>query len=225
MKIKLKNVIKQNKQKNAWITRCWRNYQLSFWKFYFFFLILFILEFYLWVCDNMMKNRQTSSHPSSGGSSSSSTSLPVPHQQSQPQQQQQNKGPGKLLPPPNKNDVKHWSTKLQETVVSIPPETGNNNSIIIKGGADTGHFCYLGEVRHDQVTYHSGKLRPDDLILEIQGQKVSGYTLRDVNIWLKQVSQNGAPVLMKTLRSGEWCVIVFLFHGGSTCYVSFCTLY
>ena len=153
----------------------------------------------------MMKNRQASSHPSTGGSSSSSTSLSVPQQQLSSQQsppQQQNKGPNKLLPPPNKKDVKHWSTKLQETVVSVPSENGNNNSIIIKGGADIGQFCYLGEVRHDQVTYHSGKLRPDDLILEIQGQKVSGYTLRDVNIWLKQVSQNGAPVLMKTLRSG-----------------------
>ncbi|XP_052822840.1 membrane-associated guanylate kinase, WW and PDZ domain-containing protein 1 isoform X2 [Octopus bimaculoides] len=156
----------------------------------------------------MHKNRQSS------GGSSSSASMPMPSSQlSHHPQQPQNKAlpppvNNKLLPPPIKKDVKHWSTRLQETVVSIPSDGGGGggqgSSITIKGGADTGFFCYVGDVRHDEVKYHSGgKLHSDDLILEIQGQKVSGYTLRDVNIWLKQVSQNGAPVLIKTLRSGH----------------------
>ncbi|GAB1597467.1 membrane-associated guanylate kinase, WW and PDZ domain-containing protein 1 isoform X1 [Argonauta hians] len=152
----------------------------------------------------MHKNRQSSA------GSSSSTSLPMPSSQlsHHPQQPQNKAHPPPVnnkLPPPIKKDAKHWSTRLQETVVSIPSDSGGGqaSSIAIKGGADTGFFCYVGDVRHEEVKYHSGgKLHSDDLILEIQGQKVSGYTLRDVNIWLKQVSQNGAPVLIKTLRSG-----------------------
>lgn len=95
---------------------------------------------------------------------------------------------------------------MQEAVVSALPEESLN--VVIKGGADSGFFCYIGDVpKQDQITYHSGSLHPDDIILEIQGQKVSGYTLRDINIWLKQVSQNGAPVMIKTVRPGRYIVI------------------
>ena len=76
-------------------------------------------------------------------------------------------------------------------------------SVVIKGGADNGQFCWIGDVQHDRVNYHTGKLHQDDIILEIQGQKVAGYTLRDTLTWLKQVSRNGAPVMFKTVKPGK----------------------
>ena len=111
---------------------------------------------------------------------------------------QQSKSPPVALPPKPKRD--HWSTRIQETVVSAVPE--DNLGITLSGGADNGQFCCINDINHSHLTYHSGKLNIDELILEIQGQKVAGYTLRDATIWLKQVSQNGAPVMVKTVKIG-----------------------
>ncbi|XP_046353265.1 membrane-associated guanylate kinase, WW and PDZ domain-containing protein 1-like isoform X6 [Haliotis rufescens] len=106
-------------------------------------------------------------------------------------------------PPPKPNkDARHWCQLIQETIVSSAHGEEGLDVITVKGGADSGLFCYIGDVNHDRVNYHGGKLFADDIMLEIQGQKVSGYTLRDASIWLKQVSQNGAPVMIKTVRTG-----------------------
>lgn len=109
-----------------------------------------------------------------------------------------------VVPPikPRKPDLKHWCQRIQETVVSALPE--ESLGVIISGGADNGQFCWISEIKQDQLTYHSGKLFTEEIILEIQGQKVAGYTLRDATIWLKQVSQNGAPVMIKTVKVGEY---------------------
>lgn len=97
-------------------------------------------------------------------------------------------------------DTSHWSACVRETVVSaLPDETFH---IILLGGADNGLFCYVDEIDHDKVVYHSGQLQSDHIILEIQGQRIAGYTLRDAMVWLKQVSQNGAPVMIKSVKAG-----------------------
>nr|KAG5711460.1 hypothetical protein BaRGS_025887 [Batillaria attramentaria] len=108
--------------------------------------------------------------------------------------------PPKGPPPKPKREPRHWSQQIQETVASASHE--ENLSITLKGGADIGQFVYLGSVDHDKISYHGEKLYTDDILLEVQGQKVSGYTLRDATVWLKQVSQNGAPVMIKTVRPG-----------------------
>lgn len=110
--------------------------------------------------------------------------------------------PPKGPPPKPKREPRHWSQQIQETVASAIHE--ESLSIALKGGADSGQFVYLGSVDHDKISYHGEKLYGDDILLEVQGQKVSGYTLRDATVWLKQVSQNGAPVMIKTVRPGEW---------------------
>ncbi|XP_069101311.1 membrane-associated guanylate kinase, WW and PDZ domain-containing protein 1-like isoform X10 [Argopecten irradians] len=102
--------------------------------------------------------------------------------------------------PKTRKESKHWSQRIQETVVSAVPEEGLG--VTITGGADNGQFCCISDISHDQLTYHSGRLHVDEILLEIQGQKIAGYTLRDATIWLKQVSQNGAPVMIKTVKIG-----------------------
>ncbi|KAL3852402.1 hypothetical protein ACJMK2_016053 [Sinanodonta woodiana] len=97
-------------------------------------------------------------------------------------------------------DSTHWSGRVQETVVSALPD--DILHLTIHGGADNGSFCYLEGIDHQKINYHSGKLQPDSIILEIQGQKISGNTLRDAVTWLKQVTQNGAPVMIKTVKIG-----------------------
>ena len=98
------------------------------------------------------------------------------------------------------SDPNHWSVCIRETVLSALPDESFHVTLL--GGADNGLFCYLDEVDHRKVVYHSGQLQSDHIILEIQGQRIAGYTLRDAMVWLKQVSQNGAPVMMKSVKAG-----------------------
>ncbi|XP_059171787.1 membrane-associated guanylate kinase, WW and PDZ domain-containing protein 3-like isoform X4 [Physella acuta] len=106
-----------------------------------------------------------------------------------------NQGP---LPPDKRHELVHWTKQIRETIAAA---FHDDLSITIEGGADNGQFCYLGLIRVDKINYHGGRLNSGDIILEIQGQKISGYTQRDATIWLKQVSQNGAPVMIKTVPS------------------------
>ncbi len=58
-----------------------------------------------------------------------------------------------------------------------------------------------------------------DVLLEVQGQKVSGYTQADVIGWLNHCSRNGNPVVLKTVPQGRQNVIflniLFLVKAGS----------
>lgn len=101
---------------------------------------------------------------------------------------------------PKRREQRHWSQCINETVVSTGQEDGLG--VTLSGGADNGQFVWIDTIREDHLTYHSGKLHIDDILLEIQGQKVAGYTLKDANFWLKQVSQNGAPVMIKSIKIG-----------------------
>ncbi|KAH3880823.1 hypothetical protein DPMN_004745 [Dreissena polymorpha] len=98
-------------------------------------------------------------------------------------------------------DPSHWSFRISETLVSALPDESLHVTLL--GGADNGYFLYLDEIDHDKITYHSGRLEPGNIVLEVQGQRIAGYTLRDAMIWLKQVSQNGAPVMIKSVKSGK----------------------
>ena len=99
-------------------------------------------------------------------------------------------------------DPNHWSACIRETVVSALPD--EPLLLTLLGGADNGLFCYVEEINHEKIIYHSGQLQSDHIILEIQGQRIAGYTLRDAMVWLKQVSQNGAPVMIKSVKAGNW---------------------
>lgn len=70
------------------------------------------------------------------------------------------------------------------------------------GGADFGEFPYLGELKQERIRYQQGKLHQDDIILDVQGQKVAGFTQRDVVLWLKHCSKNGNPVTLQCVKAG-----------------------
>ncbi|KAI0211370.1 Membrane-associated guanylate kinase, WW and PDZ domain-containing protein 2 [Lamellibrachia satsuma] len=104
-------------------------------------------------------------------------------------------------PTKNKREPRHWNERVHECILSAGPE--GLFPMVIKGGAENGQFCYIGEIKQEHMNYHSGKLHHDEILLEIQGQKVSGFTLRDLLEWLKHVSKNSAPVMFKTIKAGE----------------------
>ena len=95
----------------------------------------------------------------------------------------------------------HWSNVVQEVLVSTSGEP--TNAVTLCGGAEYGQFCWIGDIASDAVTYHhSGRLRTSDVLLEVQGQCVAGYTLGDVAARVSTAGRNSGPVLFKTVLSG-----------------------
>ncbi|CAM1323211.1 Uncharacterised protein g8324 [Pycnogonum litorale] len=95
----------------------------------------------------------------------------------------------------------NWSKLSKETVLTCGTD-GILNAIIIDGGSDNGQFPYIGSVDQEKLNYVQGdRLVVNDIILEIQEQKVSGYTQRDVIAWLNHCSRNALPVTIKTVPS------------------------
>ena len=42
-----------------------------------------------------------------------------------------------------------------------------------------------------------------DVLLEVQGQKVAGYTQGDVTAWINHCSRNSNPVVLRTAPQGR----------------------
>lgn len=97
----------------------------------------------------------------------------------------------------------HWSSQVRETIVS----TGRDGllHITVLGGADSGSFCWIGGDFQsiDLVRCHSGKLKGNEILLEVDGEQVAGYTLGDLLRLLWSATENGNPVLLKTVDIGK----------------------
>ncbi|CAL4061217.1 unnamed protein product [Meganyctiphanes norvegica] len=99
----------------------------------------------------------------------------------------------------------HWFYQVVEAIVSVPSESGETG-INVLGGSDNGEFPYLGEISSG-VRYQSGgpSLAPGAILLEVQGQRVAGYTQRDVVAWISHCTRNGNPCVIRTAPPGEFC--------------------
>ena len=53
------------------------------------------------------------------------------------------------------------------------------------------------------VGFNSNPWLLQDVLLEIQGQKVAGYTRSDMTAWLNHCSRNSNPVVLKTAPQGK----------------------
>ncbi|XP_077120809.1 membrane-associated guanylate kinase, WW and PDZ domain-containing protein 2 isoform X11 [Ranitomeya variabilis] len=91
----------------------------------------------------------------------------------------------------------HWTNKVHECVIdrSLEGELGFD----IRGGAENGQFPYLGEVKAGKVSYQSGKLVPEELVLEVNDTPVAGLTIRDVLAVIKHCKD---PIRIKCVKQG-----------------------
>lgn len=97
--------------------------------------------------------------------------------------------------------IKEWRQFENQVVLSSNPDGCLN--FTIEGGSDNGEFAHVSEIVHSKVNYTSGRLSEGDIITEIQGQKVAGYTQRDVVAWLNHCCKNGNPVTLHTIPAGK----------------------
>ncbi|KAM3926277.1 membrane-associated guanylate kinase, WW and PDZ domain-containing protein 2 isoform 4-T4 [Leptodactylus fuscus] len=91
----------------------------------------------------------------------------------------------------------HWTNKVHECVIdrSLEGELGFD----IRGGAENGQFPYLGEIKPGKVSYQSGKLVPEELLLEVNDTPVAGLTIRDVLAVIKHCKD---PIRIKCVKQG-----------------------
>ncbi|XP_078678514.1 membrane-associated guanylate kinase, WW and PDZ domain-containing protein 1-like isoform X2 [Branchiostoma floridae x Branchiostoma belcheri] len=109
-----------------------------------------------------------------------------------------NKRPGSGGREKQQKGGKHWYQRVRDTLVSRT-EDGSFN-FTIKGGAENALFTFIGEAKTDKIVYRAGKLHSDDIILEVDGTKVAGFTLKDVQELIKDSKD---PVSLKTVKPGQ----------------------
>ncbi|XP_072026608.1 membrane-associated guanylate kinase, WW and PDZ domain-containing protein 2-like isoform X3 [Amphiura filiformis] len=80
---------------------------------------------------------------------------------------------------------KHWTQRAHECVITRD-DNGSIN-IAVKGGAENGAFPFLSDIRQDRIQLRSGKLHVDEILLEVNGHKLAGYTLWDIEALFKHL--------------------------------------
>lgn len=93
---------------------------------------------------------------------------------------------------------KHWSYHVHECVIQRGPN-GNFNLHIV-GGAENGEFICVGDVKQDRLRYRRGKIYPGDVVVEINGTPVAGYTQFDV---LPLIKSSNEAVTLRTVKPGK----------------------
>nr|XP_033813824.1 membrane-associated guanylate kinase, WW and PDZ domain-containing protein 2 isoform X3 [Geotrypetes seraphini] len=91
----------------------------------------------------------------------------------------------------------HWTSRVHESAVDRDAE--GQLGFELRGGAENGQFPYLGEVRAGKVAYQSGKLVPEELLLEVNETPVAGLTTRDVLAVIKHCKD---PIRFKCVKQG-----------------------
>lgn len=93
---------------------------------------------------------------------------------------------------------KHWSGRVHDSVISRSAEGLFN--VVIDGGGDYGQFPCIGDLKQDKINYISGKLHQDEILLEVNGQAVSGLTRQDV---CRLIKESPDPLALRTVKTGK----------------------
>uniref|UniRef100_A0A674MHI1 Membrane-associated guanylate kinase, WW and PDZ domain-containing protein 1 n=1 Tax=Takifugu rubripes TaxID=31033 RepID=A0A674MHI1_TAKRU len=91
----------------------------------------------------------------------------------------------------------HWTNKVHESVLCRNEE--GELGLELKGGAENGQFPTIGALLPARAAGHSGKLSPDELLLEVNDTPVAGLTTRDVHAVVKHSKD---PVRLKCVKQG-----------------------
>lgn len=93
----------------------------------------------------------------------------------------------------------HWTNRVHESVLARDEDGALG--LELRGGAEHGLFPVIGELATGAAPpCHSGKLWPDELLLEVNDTPVAGLTTRDVHAVVKHSKE---PVRLKCVKQGE----------------------
>jgi len=102
--------------------------------------------------------------------------------------------------PKNLGDPQHWIQGLRETVITATSD--NIFHFKVGGGSDNGEFVYVYDIEERSIKYVTGGISENDILLEIQGHKIAGYTQRDVVALLSHIVRTGNNISLKTTKAG-----------------------
>lgn len=103
----------------------------------------------------------------------------------------------------------HWTNKVHESVLCRNEE--GELGLELQGGAENGQFPVIGALLAAAAAGHSGKLSPDELLLEVNDTPVAGLTTRDVHAVVRHSKD---PVRLKCVKQGErrlWLLFLTLW--------------
>ena len=97
-----------------------------------------------------------------------------------------------------KKKGKHWTDQARD--VLIYRDKDDHFNLKIEGGSENAQFIYLGDMKQEKIHYKgTGKLNADDVILEVNGKRVSGLIRRDVIALTKRSSD---PLRLRVTKLG-----------------------
>ena len=101
---------------------------------------------------------------------------------------------------------KWWDSVVESVFISDSNDVRLHFELC--GGADEGQFPHIGPIDNSDLAkiglhVSGGVIEEGDVLLEIQGKKVSGYTAADVARWFKHCLQNRNPVVVRTVPKGK----------------------
>lgn len=119
----------------------------------------------------------------------------------------------------------HWTTKVHQCTVNRGAQ--GRLGVTLLGGAEHGEFPYVGAVTDDEgeagetaLPGGEGKLGEGELLLEVQGIRVSGLPRYDV---LGVIRSCKDPITFKAVRQG---ISIYIFkRAGTTCMIKNTPMY
>lgn len=121
---------------------------------------------------------------------------------------------------PDSLKSKHWSVKATESLICRNAD--GHFCLNVEGGAENGLMVYVGEIRQDKIHYQSGKLRHEDIILEVNGKRVPGMIKKDVIALIKRSADPVSLLTVKQSKSPRILLDVLMFltlsYLSVTCY-------
>jgi hypothetical protein len=95
---------------------------------------------------------------------------------------------------------------LDSTLISTNTNNDSFDTSTTSNSSSNNTSPQQQQLQHHQsnaIQMISGKLYPNEIILEIQGKKVSGFTLYDVISWLKQLTNTYQSITFRTVKSAK----------------------
>ncbi|XP_071817085.1 membrane-associated guanylate kinase, WW and PDZ domain-containing protein 3-like isoform X5 [Apostichopus japonicus] len=94
---------------------------------------------------------------------------------------------------------KHWTQNIQDSTVDRAEDGKIHFSV--KGGAENGQFIFVSDIKHDKIVIRSGKVHVDEILLEVNGTKVAGFTLWDIYTLFHEYSDQ--LLYLKCVKAGQ----------------------
>ena len=91
-----------------------------------------------------------------------------------------------------------WSVGAHRSLIRRNKD--GNFCLNIDGGAENGEMPYIGLLRQDRINYEKGKIETGEILLEVNGKRVSGMTRNGV---IALIKRSPSPVSLLTVKQGE----------------------